>query len=332
MRRALIVTAVLALLPALASADEVLLKGGGRISGRILSRTDYRGPGGCRRRHHHRADGQRPEHRGKALRPGRLRGTRGEAPRQRRPRLAGTGAVVAQPGARHPVASCLRARARSRPAERRGQPGARSSAGRRTLGDRAGGPPRAWPRGVRGSLADDPPSETPSSSSGTRASTSCCASMPSAARATRSCVRPKPRPGHRRRSMPPERWAGFRCGTEARTWSVATLRTATATPGRRTVVSRGATRPATSGRRWACTRRTRLGCGLHIQSARQARSRLGRPATSPSALRRRRRAAGRAAARHQVGSRPSSPPAAKPSSPPPSGPPARASGGSAPRR
>ena len=40
MRRALILTAVLALLPALASADEVLLKGGGRISGRILSRTD----------------------------------------------------------------------------------------------------------------------------------------------------------------------------------------------------------------------------------------------------------------------------------------------------
>jgi hypothetical protein len=39
MRRALIVTALLALLPALASADEVLLKGGGRISGRILSRT-----------------------------------------------------------------------------------------------------------------------------------------------------------------------------------------------------------------------------------------------------------------------------------------------------
>jgi hypothetical protein len=39
MRRALIVTTVLALLPALASADEVLLKGGGKISGRILSRT-----------------------------------------------------------------------------------------------------------------------------------------------------------------------------------------------------------------------------------------------------------------------------------------------------
>jgi hypothetical protein len=40
MRRALIVTAVLALVPALASADEVLLKGGGRVSGRIVSRTD----------------------------------------------------------------------------------------------------------------------------------------------------------------------------------------------------------------------------------------------------------------------------------------------------
>ena len=39
MRRALILTAVLALLPGLAGADEVLLKGGGRISGRILSRT-----------------------------------------------------------------------------------------------------------------------------------------------------------------------------------------------------------------------------------------------------------------------------------------------------
>ena len=116
------------------------------------------------------------------------------------------------------------------------------------------------------------------------------------ARAARSCVRPKPRPGHRRRSMPPERWAGFRCGTEARTWSVATLPTATATPGRRTVVSRGATRPATSGRRWVCTRRTRLGCGLHIRSARQARSRLDRPACSPSAPRRLRRSAGRAAA------------------------------------
>ena len=40
MCRALIVTVLLALFPALASADEVLLKGGGKISGRILSRTD----------------------------------------------------------------------------------------------------------------------------------------------------------------------------------------------------------------------------------------------------------------------------------------------------
>jgi hypothetical protein len=40
MRRVLIATAVLAVLPALAGADEVLLKGGGKISGRILSRTD----------------------------------------------------------------------------------------------------------------------------------------------------------------------------------------------------------------------------------------------------------------------------------------------------
>jgi len=40
MRRALLAACLLALLPALASADEVFLKGGGKISGRILSRTD----------------------------------------------------------------------------------------------------------------------------------------------------------------------------------------------------------------------------------------------------------------------------------------------------
>jgi hypothetical protein len=40
MRRCLILACALALLPSLAFADEVLLKGGGKISGRILSRTD----------------------------------------------------------------------------------------------------------------------------------------------------------------------------------------------------------------------------------------------------------------------------------------------------
>ena len=40
MRRCLILACALVLLPALAFADEVLLKGGGKISGRILSRTD----------------------------------------------------------------------------------------------------------------------------------------------------------------------------------------------------------------------------------------------------------------------------------------------------
>ena len=38
--RGLILACALVLLPALALADEVLLKGGGKISGRILSRTD----------------------------------------------------------------------------------------------------------------------------------------------------------------------------------------------------------------------------------------------------------------------------------------------------
>jgi len=40
MRRCLILACALVLLPALAFADEVLLKGGGKISGRIISRTD----------------------------------------------------------------------------------------------------------------------------------------------------------------------------------------------------------------------------------------------------------------------------------------------------
>src|SRR5918993_5539108 len=40
MRHPLFLVCALALLPGLASADDVLLKGGGRISGRILSRTD----------------------------------------------------------------------------------------------------------------------------------------------------------------------------------------------------------------------------------------------------------------------------------------------------
>jgi hypothetical protein len=40
MRRCLILACALALVPALAFSDEVLLKGGGKISGRILSRTD----------------------------------------------------------------------------------------------------------------------------------------------------------------------------------------------------------------------------------------------------------------------------------------------------
>ena len=40
MRRCLYLACALALLPSLAGADEVLLKGGGKISGRILSRTD----------------------------------------------------------------------------------------------------------------------------------------------------------------------------------------------------------------------------------------------------------------------------------------------------
>lgn len=40
MRRCLILACVMALLPSFARADEVFLKGGGKVSGRILSRTD----------------------------------------------------------------------------------------------------------------------------------------------------------------------------------------------------------------------------------------------------------------------------------------------------
>lgn len=40
MRRCLFLACVLAVLPSLARADEVFLKGGGKVSGRILSRTD----------------------------------------------------------------------------------------------------------------------------------------------------------------------------------------------------------------------------------------------------------------------------------------------------